>query len=292
MWLPEEESGPISLAERPPALAGRFYAADAAELRADIQSRLSVGPTEAWRAPVAIAPYATHSLVGPLLGKLYGAIEVPDIVVMLTGADEGGERSMQIESFGTWRIPGLRIPIAEQCAQSLRDLALLSETPGAFRHDVAIETQLPFLSIRNPRVRIVPVRLSGLPWTSCRRVAQALADLVSQHRRRLLVLGLSNLSRGADSKAVSAADARVCEHLAHLDADQLFEEGTRGQLTVGALMPLVVSLLCARFLDAEASYQHGHRISTADGTQSVGYATFSFRTLETQRLSLNELAES
>ncbi len=266
-------------------VAGNFYPSDADLLRQQIHSLLAAPGHAAWHAPVLIAPYAHYDLVGDLLGKLYSAVTLPEVVILLSPAEGRIRRISQISSYRPWRIPGGSVAIASDVAEALRDIGLLSETPGAFDNECAIEAQLPFLTTLNARVRIVPVRLGNLPWPTCVRLAQSLSDLAAQYRRRLLIIGLTNLHRHSDSAFVRTRDTFLSELVAQVDSKAVYHLGAKPKEAPAGLCAAAIALHTAELIDAISAYQHGYRLAPASRSKpAMGYGAWSFRERITERI--------
>ncbi len=293
MWFTRDSLEERLEDERAPMVAGNYYPADADLLRQQVHSLVAAPAHATWQAPVVIAPYAHYDLVGDLLGKLYGAVTLPEVVVLLSPAEVRLRRISQISSYRPWRIPGGSVAIASDVAESLRDVGLLSESPGAFDDECAIETQLPFLTTLNARVRIVPVRLGNLPWPTCVRLAQSLSDLAAQYRRRLLIIGLTNLHRHSDSAFVRRQDTFLSELIAQVDSKAVYHLGARPKEAPAGLCAAAIALHTAELLDAISAYQHGYRLTPASRSKpAMGYGAWSFRERITERIEALTSSES
>src|SRR2546425_11135774 len=66
--------------------------------------------------------------------------------------------------------------------------------PDAHRAEHAVEVEVPFLQLRRPGVRIVPLVLSWDEWEGCRLLGAALAELVREWPEGVLLLASSDLN--------------------------------------------------------------------------------------------------
>ena len=144
---------------RHPAVAGRFYPSDPEALRGEVHTYLSQTPTQkAIRALGCIAPHAGYMYSGHVAGSVFAGLEVPELCVVMCPNHTGMGRPLAIMSDGSWETPLGPVPIASEFAISLKQrCSLLDEDSTAHRSEHAIEVELPFLQIRQPRLRLVPI---------------------------------------------------------------------------------------------------------------------------------------
>jgi AmmeMemoRadiSam system protein B len=76
---------------REPAVAGRFYPANAAELRADVESYLSP-PQERVAAIGCIVPHAGYIYSGQVAGAVFSRLEIPSSCIVLCPNHTGSDR--------------------------------------------------------------------------------------------------------------------------------------------------------------------------------------------------------
>jgi len=72
---------------RPPAVSGRFYPSDPAELRATVatllaDARRAVGPTDR-QAVGVIVPHAGYVYSGPTAAAVFARVTIPGLVIIL-----------------------------------------------------------------------------------------------------------------------------------------------------------------------------------------------------------------
>src|SRR5208282_2179650 len=149
----------MSTAIRHPAVAGRFYPRERARLAADLLTYL---PASAAAAPAlgCIAPHAGYIYSGAVAGAVYAAIEVPLRCIVLCPNHTGVGVPLSIMSGGAWETPLGTCEIDSALAQALQaQFPMLTEDTTAHRAEHAIEVQLPFLQVRNPRLVFVPIVL-------------------------------------------------------------------------------------------------------------------------------------
>ena len=152
----------MSTVVRVPAVAGRFYPGDPDDLRAEVSAYLADANSEnkiPTRALGCIAPHAGYVYSGHVAGAVFAQIEVPRRCIVLCPNHTGMGRALAIMSQGAWQTPLGDVPIdAELAAALTQRFPALNEDSAAHRAEHAIEVELPFLLMRQPRAQVRPYR--------------------------------------------------------------------------------------------------------------------------------------
>ena len=147
----------MATAIREPAVAGRFYPANAQALRAEIEGFLtpSAGPGDEpepkIRAFGCVVPHAGYMYSGHVAGAVYRRLELPRRVIILCPNHTGMGEPLAIMSRGAWHTPLGDAPIAEDLATELMRThasALRGRRGASLR--ARLEVQLPFLQVLAP----------------------------------------------------------------------------------------------------------------------------------------------
>ena len=152
----------MSTAVRQPAVAGRFYPANAQRLRAEVET-YTAGPAGAVaeakiRALGCVVPHAGYMYSGHVAGAVYRRLELPRRYVILCPNHTGRGEPLAIMSDGAWHTPLGDATVDSELAEHLKShLPLLAEDYEAHRYEHALEVQLPFLQVLAPGFRFVPI---------------------------------------------------------------------------------------------------------------------------------------
>ncbi|MFZ1932084.1 MAG: AmmeMemoRadiSam system protein B, partial [Candidatus Sulfotelmatobacter sp.] len=181
---------------RHPAVAGRFYPGDPDALRKEVETYLSQRPLrKATGALGCIAPHAGYMYSGHVAGAVFAGLEVPELCVVLCPNHTGMGRPLAIMSDGSWETPLGPVRIDGDFAASLMQrCSLLSEDSAAHRSEHAIEVELPFLQIRQPRLRFVPIALGTGQFEALEQLGIALAEVMAAHRKPVLIVASSDMN--------------------------------------------------------------------------------------------------
>jgi len=266
--------------DRMPAVAGRFYPADAAPLYAEVDALLAADGAEESDALMVVAPHAGYMYSGAVAGAAYARVRVPSTVVVLGPNHTGLGSRAAIVTRGNFRIPGASLPIDASVAEEIRGNGLLTDDPRAHTLEHSIEVQLPFLVRKNPTVRIVPICLASMSYASCARIGMAIADVVESHGREVLLVASTDMSHYLGAEQARKLDHHALEHVVGLDPAGLYETVTREGLTMCGFIPTTIALCAAKALGAHSAelvrYANSGDVS-GDNERVVGYAGLVIR---------------
>jgi AmmeMemoRadiSam system protein B len=239
--------------ERAPAFAGRLYPEDADDLSRAVRARLDAGAA-AEPARFLVVPGDSLERCGAVLGAAYARTRVPEVVVTLASVGPGEGPRTAIWPTGAWEVPGRRLQVDAAIAHELRDAAMLADDPRPFARAAAIELQIPFLALRNPSARIVPVALGELPPETSVRIGHALADVVrsaSATADVLIVAPAWLVAAGEAPVPASGAAVGAVTTALRLDGAHVQSAAREDGLVLEGHSALQVALEAARALGAE-----------------------------------------
>jgi AmmeMemoRadiSam system protein B len=149
---------------RPPAVAGLFYPADPARLRAEVAELLARAvPAPAGARPKAlIAPHAGYAYSGEVAAAAFTALgagmaQTVRRVVVIGPSHHFGFRGIAAPMAETFATPLGNVPVDREALSGIADLRFveLSDRPHAPEH--ALEVELPFLQLRLGAFAAVPL---------------------------------------------------------------------------------------------------------------------------------------
>ena len=272
---------------RPPAVSGRFYPKDPAELRATVATLLAdarrAGPPTSPSAhpPVAaIVPHAGYIYSGPTAARVFCRVEIPGLVVILapnhTGVCEA-ESGVSLWESGAFRTPLGEVPVDADAVQALREISkdFVAVDHDAHKSEHAIEVELPFLQVLRADVRIVPLVIAFDDWRPARVLGGMLARLVQAAGEPVLLLASSDLNHYESAAVSETKDEMALEPIRALDGEELLARCKRERITMCGRAPTAAVLCAARDLGAKQAevidYRHSGWVS-GDTTRVVGYA--------------------
>lgn len=270
---------------RPPAVSGRFYPKDPAELRATVatllaDARKDAGPTPAAPFRAVIAPHAGYLYSGPTAARVFARTEIPALVIILAPNHTGlatARSGVSLWEAGAFRTPLGDVPVDGDAAEGLREISngVVEIDHEAHAQEHAIEVELPFLQMRRADVRIVPLVLAWDAWEPARRLADILTRLVKATGEPVLLLASSDMNHYEPADVTERKDSRILDAIHVLDGEQVLARCKSEGVSMCGRAPVATVLAAARTLGATRAevvdYRHSGWVS-GDDTRVVGYA--------------------
>jgi len=217
-------AGPSATPVPPSTVAGQFYPADPARLRAAIDGYLRDAIPPRSVDPVAIVvPHAGVVFSGQIAADGYRQLVGRrfDTVVIL-GANHTGRLDQRMAVFDG---PSVSTPLGTTGVDRELAAAIVNAGVGAVfdssahegEHSVAV--QIPFVQSVLPHAKIVAIVVGSSDPVACVRFGRALAKLLTG--RRAVLVASSDLSHYPAQRDAVPVDARTLEAVASLDPDTL-----------------------------------------------------------------------
>ncbi|HAR36816.1 MAG TPA: AmmeMemoRadiSam system protein B [Acidobacteria bacterium] len=262
--------------KRQPYVAGYFYPDDPEYLRKTIQSFVRE-EAEKIRAVGVVSPHAGYEYSGPVAGKVYSSVEIPETVVILSPAHHRINSLFALFDRGSWLTPLGEVQVDSRLADLVAGgTDLISRDPEAHRKEHSIEVQIPFLQYFRPELKIVPLMISyQAGWEELQQLGQALAEAVKQFEQPVLLVASTDMSHYVSQKVAEELDFKAISFMEKLDPEGLYNVVTSFGISMCGFQPTTAMLVAARLLGAREgrliSYQtSGER--TGDYREVVGYA--------------------
>ena len=269
---------------RPPAVAGRFYPADPAELRRTVQTFLSEAQTTANRSLTAdrppsttpsakaiIAPHAGYMFSGPIAGSAFAQF-LPDKariqrIVLIGPAHFVPVRGVAAPGWESFSTPLGSIPVDAALLAALEPMPQVSIANQPHAPEHSLEVELPFLQVVLEQFTLLPL-VAGDAGT--REIAEVLDKVWGGPETRIVVS--SDLSHFLDYRTARELDSETARAIVGLQPDALGEDSACGRVPIRGLLEVARRRgLKARLLDLRNSGD------TAGSRQEVvGYGAFAF----------------
>jgi AmmeMemoRadiSam system protein B/AmmeMemoRadiSam system protein A len=260
---------------RPAAVAGMFYPADPAELRAAVDGCLR--PREAPPPPpprppkMLLVPHAGLTYSGPVAGQAYAALKPwrdwIRRVVLLGPAHRVVMHGLALPSVEAFETPLGRVPLDRTALTRVAALPQVMGSDPAHAHEHSLEVQLPFLQRVLGEFRLVPLVVGEVRPAD---VTEVLDELWGGDET--LVVLSSDLSHYLDAARAETLDQETVQRLLSLQAAITPHQACGAHLLNGALPLARRHGLQPRLADLRHS---GHGLG-GDSHRVVGYAALVF----------------
>lgn len=266
---------------RLPAVAGRFYPSNPAELTALVHKYVKAdSQTNPVRTTACLVPHAGYVFSGHVAGAVFARIILPKRILILGVRHHPRGKPVAILSSGAWRTPLGDVPIDEELAAALLNACqLLREDSVAHSAEHSLEVQLPFLQVLTPGFTFVPVALGTIRFEDLVRVGEALAQVLEPVKEDVLLLTTSDLNHYEDDATTRVKDHKAIEHLLARDPRGLFDACRNENISMCGLGPAVAMLTALNALGTRNSELVKYATSadvSGDRDAVVGYAGMIF----------------
>jgi MEMO1 family protein len=262
---------------RHPAVAGRFYPRDPEVLREQVRTHLfQTGQQQPIRAVGCIVPHAGYMYSGLVAGAVFAALEIPHLCLVMCPNHTGMGSPLAIVSEGAWETPLGNVSIDNSFAAALKQRCpLLHEDATAHRNEHAAEVELPFLQVRQPQLKFVPIALGTRQFEALEQLGDAIADVIAAQNTPVLIVASSDMNHYESDAITRVKDDRAIEPILALDARALYEVVTQQNISMCGLGPAVAMLIAAKKLGARSAELVKYATSgdvSGDRDLVVGYA--------------------
>jgi MEMO1 family protein len=266
---------------RLPAVAGRFYPSNPAELTALVHKYAKANSqAEPVRVTACLVPHAGYVYSGHVAGAVFARIRLPKRILILGVRHFPRGEPAAILSSGAWRTPLGDAPIDEPLAAALlKECPLLREDSVAHSAEHSLEVQLPFLQVLVPGFTFVPLALGTTRFENLVSVGEAIARVLSTLKEDVLLLTTSDLNHYEDDATTRIKDHKAIGQLLARDARSLYGTCRNENISMCGLGPAVAMLTALNALGTKKSdlvkYATSADIS-GDRDAVVGYTGILF----------------
>jgi AmmeMemoRadiSam system protein B len=267
---------------RLPAVSGRFYPSDPAELAALVReyAKFDDEPMELARIKACLVPHAGYVFSGRVAGAVYARIAFPKKILILGVRHYPHGEKAAILSSGAWRTPLGDAPIDEPLAKALGAACpLLREDSVAHSSEHSLEVQLPFLQVLKPGFTFVPVALGTVRFEDLVSVGEAIGRVLAASSEKILLLTTSDLNHYENDATTRVKDHKAIDRILALDARGLYDTCRNEAISMCGLGPTVAMLTALQILGAARAELVRYGTSgdvSGDFNAVVGYAGMLF----------------
>jgi AmmeMemoRadiSam system protein B len=266
---------------RLPAVAGRFYPSNPAELTALVQQFTKRDPGSALaHVKACLVPHAGYAYSGHVAGAVFARLGLPKKFLILGVRHFPRGEPVAILSKGAWRTPLGDAEIDAPLAEALLGACpLLREDSVAHSTEHSLEVQLPFLQVLAPGFSFVPVALGTLRFEDLVSVGETVARVLLAETEDVLMLTTSDLNHYEDDATTRRKDRKAIDRLLELDARGLYDTCRKEEISMCGLGPAVAMLTAVCAMGAKKTELVRYATSadvSGDRDAVVGYVGMTF----------------
>lgn len=274
---------------RLPAVAGRFYPADADSLENEILDCFNhpIGPglpklVDDERSILsAIAPHAGYRASGMNAAHLYKAIKedgLPEAYVVI-GPDHVGIPYNAVLCSEPYLTPFGECPVHTEIAEGLS--ASVPDDPSAHAFEHSIEVHVPFIQFIDPSAKLVPIIMRDQTQKAAERLCKDIERVCDGIDA--VVIASSDLSHYIGKNDATRIDAEFLNAAERMDVDGMYDAVKRNRMSACGYGPSAVAVSYSNSVSkgnrsAELlRYSDSYDSLGGNMDQVVGYASMAFR---------------
>jgi MEMO1 family protein len=256
---------------RNPAVAGMFYPAEPARLRATIQQYLESAESTGSVPKAIIAPHAGYVYSGPIAASAYArvvpAADIIKRVVLLGPAHRVSFRGLALPSCESFITPLGTIPVDQEAVAKIVQLPQVLVMDDAHAAEHSLEVHLPFLQTVLSQFALVPLAVGQ---ASAAEVGEVLECLWGG--AETLIVISSDLSHYYDYETARLMDGTTSRAIEKLRPEDIKYEQACGRIPINGLLQVARRRgMSAKTVDLRNS---GDTAGPRD--QVVGYGAYVF----------------
>ncbi len=275
---------------RPAAVAGAFYPADAERMNAELDKMLAGAVLDGVsankrRVSAVMVPHAGWIYSGKLAAQTLAGVEIPNRVIILAPKHRPGGVDWAVAPNKTWTLPGMSIESDLALAESLVNMVDFCEFDSkAHAEEHAIEVQLPILARLAPtgmaNVKIVGLVMALTAWPLLQKAAAQFAAFLESLDETPLLIVSSDMNHFANEETTRRVDRQALDALqkavAEKRPDLAYATVLENQISMCGIVPMVFVMESLRKLGRlnkidEVGYTTSAAVS-GDTDRVVGYA--------------------
>ncbi len=263
-------------AERPAAVAGRFYPGDAPSMN-QMLDKLLDGEATPLPCSGAMIPHAGWAFSGKLAADVLKRVQLPKRVIIIGPKHTHHGSEWAVAPHHVWQLPGCNVAsdfeLAAKLSERIKGLQLDS---AAHQAEHGIEVNLPMIARLNPETKVVGIAVGAANLERCDAFATELAEVIRELDEPPLLIISSDMNHYATDEENRRLDAMALADFDRLDEDSLFRTCRANQISMCGVVPAVIVIKTLKKLGRlRESMLVGYATSAdanGDTTRVVGYA--------------------
>jgi MEMO1 family protein len=269
---------------REAAAKGTFYPENPKALASDVELYLSHASATEITGDIKglIAPHAGYIYSGAVAAWAYKPLikRTYDTVVVIAPSHRSYFEGVAVQEQGGYRMPLGIIKIDTAfTAKLLKKSSLVQANIHAHQGEHSLEVQLPFLQVVLNDFLMVPLIMGTQDVTVCQELAAAIVDVMQETKKRVLVIGSTDLSHYYPYNQALELDMQLARNLEHFDIQGLTSDLADGKCEACGAGPMITTMMVSKETGANASkvlkYANSGDVS-GDKTSVVGYISAVF----------------
>ena len=266
---------------REPAVSGVFYPGNERTLRVDVEDYLNTAhiPDIPGEVIGIVSPHAGYMYSGQVAAYGYKSLmgASVDTVIVIAPSHRVAFEGVAVMEQGFYRTPLGAVSVNEKLAKAVNaesEVIVSSVEPHKGEH--SLEVQLPFLQVALEEFSLVPFIMGSQRPAICVELARAITSALRGIKKRVLIVGSTDLSHYHPYDTAVKLDRRAIRHLEAFNIEGMVKGMEEEEFEACGAGPIIVTMMVAKALGADASkvmkYLNSGDVS-GDKSGVVGYVS-------------------
>ena len=269
---------------REPSVSGTFYSDNPKTLTRHIEAYLKNANIDSINGEVLglISPHAGYVYSGQVAAYGYKAIiGYPyETVIIVAPSHRSHFEGVAMLEKGGYLTPLGVVPVDEEFTREIvKRQSVIRPNVDAHRGEHSLEVQVPFLQVALKNFAIVPLIMGSQDPAVCEALADCLHGVINTLKKRILVVGSTDLSHYYPYAEAVELDTVVRQRLEAYDIKGLQGDLRKGTCEACGAGPMISTMLLSQKLGATGSkvlkYSNSGDVS-GDRSGVVGYISCVF----------------
>ncbi|HBX52053.1 MAG TPA: TIGR00296 family protein [Bacteroidales bacterium] len=201
----QENNSEEKLLNRKPAVAGKFYSSNPAELKNTIESYFKSGETKKVKNVLAIlAPHAGYVFSGQVAASAFNQIDENknyENIFLIGSSHTTSFSGASVYNHGHWESPLGTVEVNRELGEKLtKDCELIHAYSDVHRFEHSLEVMLPFLQCKlKNKFQIVPIILGSQTNDDTKKLAEALKPYLNSNNLFVISTDMSHYPKYEDA---------------------------------------------------------------------------------------------
>lgn len=266
---------------RQPAVAGTFYPADDAQLRAQVDQLIKATDVAASEGEIIglFVPHAGYVYSASTAAAAYSRVmgKDVDIVVVLAPSHRDAFAGVTVYPGRAYRTPLGEIAIDQKTAKAFVETCAAAQFShlghGSAEH--SLEVQLPFVQHLFPDAALLPIMVGQVDWITSRQTADALGRVLAD--KRSLLIASTDLYHGHSYEQCKKSDEYTLAALERFAPEAFWREWAEERCQAcGGAAAVIMQMACRELGADNARVVARTNSNDATGTRGgyvVGYGS-------------------
>jgi MEMO1 family protein len=235
---------------REPSVAGQFYPANSNELRRVVEAFLQQSDS-LLEAKAVVVPHAGYVYSGPVAGKVYSAVRIPEKLILLGPNHSGRGESLALSPEGSWRMPSGFVAVDKEMNHSLlASCQSLKEDAAAHSREHCLEVQIPFIQGLRAEFSFSAICIGTAQYSVLESLGHGMAKVIKSSDRPVLLLASSDMTHYESADAAAVQDRFAIDRILAIDPEGLYRTVIEKDISMCGFAPTVAVLVACRDLGA------------------------------------------